>query len=227
MVAPSDTRSRLIRTAEVLFAQHGIDTVSLREITRQSGARNAMAVQYHFRDRSGMLEAIVAKHSPSIEAGRQALLEQYQGDFADCLRPDGLSPPRRLEALRALASALVRPLAAKLSDRDGGAAFLQIHAQLVERTPRDPAVWSPTVSRWRDLADPLLERDAVRLHRRFTAVSHTATELGRRARSGPHRDERLFTSYLVDIVTAIVSSPVSEETRRLADERDRRRPPAT
>jgi hypothetical protein len=78
-----------------------------------------------------------------------------------------------------------------------------------------------SVVRWRELIDPLLDRDSVRLHRRYTAIVHTATELGRRARSGPHSDDRLFTSYLVDVVTAILSLPVSEETRRLADERDR------
>jgi hypothetical protein len=58
------------------------------------------------------------------------------------------------------------------------------------------------------------------LHRRFTAILYAAVELGRRARSGPRRDDRLFTSYVVDVVTAILAAPVSDETRRLAGERD-------
>ena len=75
------------------------------------------------------------------------------------------------------------------------------------------------------MVEPLLAEDAARLHRRFTAILHTVLELSRRARSGPHRDDRLFTSYLVDVVTAILAAPVSDETRRLAEERDRARAP--
>jgi hypothetical protein len=70
------------------------------------------------------------------------------------------------------------------------------------------------------LLEPLIEEDAVRLHRRLTAIQFAAVELGRRARSGPHTDERLFTSYVIDVVAAIVEAPVSPETRRLAQERD-------
>jgi hypothetical protein len=186
--------------------------VSLREISRQSGARNAIAAQYHLKDRDGVLAAIVAKHAPAIEAGRLALLDEYEASAP-------AAPPA---AIRTLAGALVRPLAAKLSDRDGGPEFLQVYAQMVDRVP-DIGPTSPSLARWRALVDPFLDRDAVRLHRRFTAIVYTATELGRRARRGPHRDDRLFTSYVVDVVTAILTFPVSDETRRLADERDRAR----
>jgi hypothetical protein len=48
-------------------------------------------------------------------------------------------------------------------------------------------------------------------------------EMGRRARSGPRADERLFTSDLVDLVAGVLSAPVSDETRRLAAARPRRR----
>jgi len=80
-----------------------------------------------------------------------------------------------------------------------------------------------TLERWRTMVEPLLAEDAARLHRRFTAILHATLELARRARSGPHRDDRLFTSYLVDVIAAILAAPVSEETRRLAAERDRAR----
>jgi len=207
------TQARLLTAAERLFAERGIDAVSLREITRESGARNAIAVQYHFSDRAGVLAAIVAKHEPGIEAARHALLDEYEAGAGAELRP--------------LAAALVRPLAAKLSDADGGPEYLRIQADLLSR-PR-PAVgnrWrdDPTNSlfRWRALVDPFLDEESVRLHRRFTALLHTAVELGRRAGSGPHADDRLFVSHLIDVVTAILGGPVSDETRRLS--RSRRKP---
>jgi AcrR family transcriptional regulator len=200
-----------LQAAERLFAERGIDGVSLREINQAAGARNAIAVQYHFKDRNGVIGAILAKHVPEVDARRHALLDQYEAEGV----PD----------VRLLAAALVRPLAAKLSDPHGGPEFLQIWAGLLNRPdPVIPATLleEPTdgIRRWRILVEPLLEADAARLHRRFTAILYAALELARRARSGPHTDERLFTSYLIDVVTAILAAPVSPETRRLAAERD-------
>ena len=205
-----DTRTRLLEAAERLFAERGVDAVSLREITRESGARNAIALQYHFEDRAGVLQAIFDKHMPEVDARRHAMLDEYEARG----EPD----------LRALASALVRPLAAKLADRDGGLPFLQIYAELIDR-PQEPAAKATddSLQRWRLLMEPLLDEEAARLHRRFTAILHTTAELGRRARTGPRADDRLFTSYLIDVVAAILGAPVSTETRRLAKERDTRR----
>jgi AcrR family transcriptional regulator len=207
----ADTRTRLLSAAERLFAERGIDAVSMREITRESGAKNAIALQYHFDDRAGVLQAIFDKHVPEVEARRHAMLDEYEARG----EPD----------LRALSSALVRPLAAKLGDADGGREFLQIYSELIEK-PQQPEVAKDTagsLQRWRDMLEPLLDEDAVRLHRRFTAILHTTLELGRRARTRKRADDRLFTSYLIDVVTAILAAPVSEETKRLAAERDRKR----
>lgn len=206
------TRDRLLEAAERLFAERGIDAVSLREINRESGARNAIAVQYHFTDRSGVVAAVMAKHEPGIEAARHALLDELEAGGAE-------------RGVRPLAAALVRPLAAKLADPAGGPEYLRIQADLLSR-PRpalgdrwlDPA---HSLYRWRALIEPLLSEEAVRLHRRFTAMLHSTVELGRRAAGGPHPDDRLFTSHLIDVVTAILAGPVSEETRRLM--RPRRR----
>ena len=204
------TRTRLLEAAERLFAERGIDAVSLREITRESGAKNAIALQYHFDDRDGVLQAIFDKHVPEVEARRHAMLDEYEANGA----PD----------LRALAAALVRPLAAKLADPDGGREFLQIYSELIERPHKPaPADDEDSLGRWRNALEPLLDQDAVRLHRRFTAILHTTLELSRRARTRRRADDRLFTSYLIDVVTAVLAAPVSEETKRLAEERDRKR----
>uniref|UniRef100_UPI0010418D0F TetR/AcrR family transcriptional regulator n=1 Tax=Actinomadura fibrosa TaxID=111802 RepID=UPI0010418D0F len=67
----NDTRERLLDAAERLYAERGIDGVSLREIVQAAGARNATAVQYHFGDRGGVIRAIFARHLPDVSA-RQA-----------------------------------------------------------------------------------------------------------------------------------------------------------
>jgi AcrR family transcriptional regulator len=208
------TTERLISAAEELFASHGIDGVSLREINRVAGAKNASALQYHFRDRDGLLRALMAKHRRDVEARRHAMLDAYEADGR--------------EDLRALAGALVRPMAAKLADPDGGPQYLQIMADLMNR-PRpvvDPADQdvSASIHRWRQLVGRLLDEDVTRLHRRYVSIRFSAVEIGRRARSGPHTDDRLFISDLVDLVTGVLAAPLSDETRRLDAERPRSRP---
>jgi AcrR family transcriptional regulator len=224
------TPDRLIRAAEALFASHGIDAVSLREINRLAGARNATALQYHFHDRDGLLRAVLAKHGRDVEIRRHALLDAYEAEGRHDPRANPGGSPRakpgasRQADLRALAGALVRPLAAKLADPDGGPQYLQIHAELMNRPrpvfdPVDVDNPSSSIGRWRALVAGLLDEDATRLHRRFVAIRFSAFEVARRARSGPHTDDRLFTSDLVDLVTGVLSAPLSDETRRLDAER--------
>lgn len=207
-----------MRAAEQLFAERGLDGVSLREITAAAEVGNASAVQYHFGDRSGLVRAVLAKHHPAIEARRHALLDQYEADDA--------------RDLRTLTGALVRPLAAELDDPDGGAGYLQVMADLAT-APRPvlsaASVEDPTDStyRWRALVGPHLSPEALRLHRRFTAVQFTLGELARRgrdlrARDVAPKDHRLFVSHLVDLVTAVLGAPVSTETARLAHRRGTR-----
>lgn len=210
-VAGQRTRERLIETAERLFASEGVNGVSLRQIVRSSGARNVTALQYHFGDRKGLLRAVLERHHREVEAARHALLDAYEAG--------------EQQGMQALAGALVRPLAAKLA-HPGGRAYLQILGELVN-LPKpmigrasliDPA---DSTYRWRALTAPLLEEDAARLHRRFVALRFTMIELARRARTGPHVDDRLFVSHLIDLVCALLLAPLSRQTLNLATERDR------
>jgi hypothetical protein len=79
---------------------------------------------------------------------------------------------------------------------------------------------TPSMFRWRDALEPLLPPEAIRLHRRFAALRFTAEELGRRARASSRRSDALFVSQLIDLVTAMLLAPSSEETRRLLAEVD-------
>ncbi|MDH2426127.1 helix-turn-helix domain containing protein [Sphaerisporangium sp. TRM90804] len=216
---PEVTCRRLVQAAERLFAERGIEGVSLREINAAAGQRNTTALQYHFTDRAGLLSAVLAKHQAGIEQHRHRLLDAYEG----------AGRPPAGEARRALAAALVRPMAAKLADPDGGRAYLRVMEQLVHRGEPpakadrrgDPG---QSIHRWRELVAPLLSEVAVsRLHQRFMAIRVTYVELARRA-SGPEgKDDRLFTSHLIDVVSAVLATEVSPETAGLLRERDLRR----
>lgn len=222
-VGTPDASASLIAAAEQLFADRGIDGVSLREINREAQQRNTTSLQYHFGDRRGLLRAIMDKHTREVNARRNALLDQYEANgVAD---------------IRALASAFVLPLVAKLHDNDGGRCYLRIAAELVNRAsrpiePDDPSILSdPTaqdpadsITRWARLVGPLLAPIVVGppLHRRFAAMRFAHIELGRRASERPHQSERLFTSHLVDLVTSVLVTPVSDETAALLAQRKRR-----
>lgn len=116
----AETRARLIATAEQLYAERGLDGVSLVEISREAGQRNRAAAQYHFTDKAGLVQAILDKHTPGIEAARHALIDELEAQAG-------------APALRAWVEALVRPLAAKLDDDDGGRAFLRVQAELMRQ----------------------------------------------------------------------------------------------
>jgi len=204
---PEATRRRLVDAAEGLFAARGIDAVSLREITAVSGVRNATALQYHFGDRRGLVRAVLAKHHPDLEAARHRLLDDYEA--------------AEQPSLRLLVGAFVRPVAAKLDDADGGRAYLQVVAQVVNRPDLDLRAAvdrhpTDSIDRWRALVAEYLPTVAVeRLHRRFTAIRITHVELARRAAQPRGRNDELFVSHLVDLVTALLAAPLSAETEAL------------
>jgi AcrR family transcriptional regulator len=219
-----DASASLIAAAEQLFADRGIDGVSLREINREARQRNTTSLQYHFGDREGLLRAILAKHGREVHARRNALLDQYEANGVD--------------DVRALASAFVLPLVAKLHDPEGGRGYLRIAAELVNRTtreitPDEPSILSDplgrdprdSITRWSRLVAPLVDPIAVGppLHRRFAAMRFAHIELGRRASERPHQSDRLFTSHLVDLVISLLVTPVSDETRALLEQRSLQR----
>jgi AcrR family transcriptional regulator len=53
-----DTRERLLRVALRLFAEHGIDRISLKMISDEAGNRNKSAVGYHFESKQGLIDAV-------------------------------------------------------------------------------------------------------------------------------------------------------------------------
>lgn len=107
----------MISTAEALYAARGLDAVSLNEITKAAGQRNASALNYHFGGKDGLLEAILDKHQPDLDAERQRMLEKL----------DSAGVP----SLRSLVEVLVLPLVAKLDDPDGGPEYIRVMAQLI------------------------------------------------------------------------------------------------
>ncbi|RKR06390.1 TetR family transcriptional regulator [Kushneria sinocarnis] len=56
-----DTVTRLLDTAEALFAEHGFTETSLRRITSSAGV-NLAAVNYHFGSKQALIEAVFSRY---------------------------------------------------------------------------------------------------------------------------------------------------------------------
>jgi AcrR family transcriptional regulator len=91
------TRTRILDAACRLFAEHGIERTTLRQIT--SSARcNLAAVNYHFRSKGELVAASIEQAVLPIIAARRKALEQ------------ALAVPDAISLIEALSRALVEPL---------------------------------------------------------------------------------------------------------------------
>jgi AcrR family transcriptional regulator len=98
-----NTKTRLLDTAERLFAEHGIEATSLRIITRDAGV-NLAAVNYHFQSKEALMHAVIARRLDPINQQRLAMLDTCEAEAAGAPVP-----------LIQLLDALLRPIFEMLS----------------------------------------------------------------------------------------------------------------
>ncbi|MGW7068287.1 TetR/AcrR family transcriptional regulator [Streptomyces sp. NPDC054855] len=208
-----ETREKLIRAGEEVFAAQGVHGAQLRDIVRLAGQSNPSAVQYHFGSRAGLLDAVMAERQTRTEKMLTAELRQA---------PDGL---------RGLLTALVHAEATELRS-ERGRRCLRISAQLSHesgvrtRTPHptlDGTVYWDLIGRVEDcLTDPPAVPDVpdvpdlpepLRLERLDLALTLIGAALADRAGqylagTTPLTDEPLFLADLVETTTALLRAPV-------------------
>jgi AcrR family transcriptional regulator len=113
----------LIRTAERLFALHGIEGVPLRRITQESGHKNMSAAQYHFGSRSELVQAVLASRMVGIDRRRRELLDAIAGE--------------RAGEVRDFVFSYIFPLAEQLNARESGNYYLRFLSQYRAWTRND------------------------------------------------------------------------------------------
>ncbi|MGG7567841.1 TetR family transcriptional regulator [Rhodovulum sp. DZ06] len=79
----AEAREKLIETAERLYALHGVDAVSIRQVVAEAGQKNVSAVHYHFGSRDGLLETIVALRTEGRNAMRHDMLKALEAEAPD------------------------------------------------------------------------------------------------------------------------------------------------
>lgn len=87
------TRNRIKRAALALFAQKGLDGVSVREILRAAGQRNAGSINYYFSSRAELVDELIrdvamlldAHHARRVDALEAAGGPRSMRDLAEIL----------------------------------------------------------------------------------------------------------------------------------------------
>ncbi|BCY12169.1 TetR/AcrR family transcriptional regulator [Actinoplanes sp. L3-i22] len=72
------TRLRIIVAAERLFAEHGVFSVSNRQVSEAAGQGNNAAVNYHFGTKADLVRAIIRRHAEPMEQIRGELLAAHR-----------------------------------------------------------------------------------------------------------------------------------------------------
>lgn len=81
------TAEQVVIAAERLFAERGVEAVSLREVAKAATSRNTGVAHYHFGGKEGLVRAIVARRAPVLNSRRAALLEAARNRAAALARP--------------------------------------------------------------------------------------------------------------------------------------------
>ncbi|MCL6546311.1 MAG: TetR family transcriptional regulator [Bryobacteraceae bacterium] len=101
------TRQRILDAAETLFAEKGFEATSLRMITAEAGV-NLAAVNYHFRSKDALIDAVIARRIQPINQERLAMLAEATDKAAG-------RPPELEDIVRAMIAPVLR-----LRQRDPG-----------------------------------------------------------------------------------------------------------
>jgi AcrR family transcriptional regulator len=112
------TRAALLDTTELLWGARGVRAVSLREIRLAAGAKNSAAIQFHFGDREGLIDALIARHMPRLEEIQQRIYDEMVADG-------------RQEDERSLVEVLVRPSGEYIARGPSERAWVKIISDLV------------------------------------------------------------------------------------------------
>src|SRR6476619_5976727 len=75
----SETKVRILDTAERLIAEYGLD-VSLRTITTEAGV-NLAAINYHFQSKEALIDAVIARRIEPVNQSRLEMLDALEGDY--------------------------------------------------------------------------------------------------------------------------------------------------
>jgi AcrR family transcriptional regulator len=147
--ARADTRETLLIIAMRLFAQHGIDGISLKTISDAAGSRNKSAVGYHFENKQGLIHALLRRIESDLAPPMTARIAAFESALDRGERP----------SLGDVVLGLLEPLLLLYTTKSYGRDALRVLARMMH----DPIESIPADIRGE--TDLLIERAIAVIHR--------------------------------------------------------------
>ena len=204
-VAHSSSALALIYAAEKLFAEHGIASVSLRQINQAANHRNIAAAHYHFGSRDGLVKAVLHHRWHRLDRRRREMLQRKS----------------QRKDIRFYLECFIEPMAEELAPRPEGNHYLRF-VQQYESYVGDYEFarrFSPVGVEIYDCIERLIcyiPRKVLRL-RMGSLINIVHSVLAK----AEHKIERGEASYkdvpltycnLIDMIAAALTAPLSPET---------------
>ena len=193
--------------AERLFAEHGVASVSARQIGEAAGQGNTAAVGYHFGTKTGLIKAIIAQHAAAVERIRSRMAEEAGASGG----------------LRDWIACMVRPSTEHLAALGAPTAFARFAVQiladprlrplLLEATFATPAIGTVLAGLDRCLSglpDPVrTARDDMA----YSLILHVVARHERELAEGTSATSWADTAtMLTDALTGLFTAPVTSES---------------
>jgi len=210
-VGPSpSTKELLVVTAERLFAERGIDGVSIRQITLDAGVANNSAVTYHFESKAGLVRAIFEYRVPYLTERRRLLWAQastgvlragVEAYFLPVAELAEFEDSHYMSFLEQLSLHLSAERSSSLLPHDLRTPYLEYEARIAELLG--------------DLPEPLLLR-------RILSASRLCIQVCAERERARHAGDELLpvalhVNELVDLLIGVLTAPVSDQTRAVLD----------
>jgi AcrR family transcriptional regulator len=74
--ASEQTRDQIKVAAQMLFARHGVDAVTVQQIVDAAGQRNNAALYYHFRTKEELIRQMVVDGAAVLDRRRREMLDE-------------------------------------------------------------------------------------------------------------------------------------------------------
>jgi AcrR family transcriptional regulator len=214
-LTPTSTRTReqLILAGERLFAQQGLDNVSLRQINAEAGQRNSSASHYHFGSKESLITAIYEYRMERLNNRRNEMLA-------------ALPPAAGPRPVNTMIGMLVYPMVEEIEGSEGGHYCIQCLSQMLSHPSMN------LVSMWRSqfgesigqvyygmrtaLGEVPDEVFGPRFGLMWVLAVNALADRERLSGAGAglvhHTLPVLYLSNLVDALAGMISAPASAET---------------
>jgi AcrR family transcriptional regulator len=210
--APEDTKSQIKAAAQMLFARHGVDAVTVQQIVTAAGQRNNAALHYHFGSKEELIRQLVVDGAAVLDERRRGMLQEIEARGGPSTIREvllvlvmpviELGDDERWRGYIRFASSLQasdrRTLRAALNNR-WNTGYVACFAHLKRMLPLPPALVEQRLSMLSIYANGILS-------------AREAAQETRKSSSNRLWDQRFATENILDTLEATLTCPPSAST---------------